>query len=211
MSTEVDIVLRRYIDKLKEGHDCHSFILYGSRISGEASEESDYDLIALRGRGEPVYLYESFQGRYFETYVYPDDFEFGTASGLARAADGVVLEESKSHATDLLASLRRMKKRGPRPLAEKERLSCEHQLEKLIHEMERYRTNEVYVRHCAMTFVTRYLPMFFASRGWIFAGGRQDLERFERWDPGAYRLYSEAVLDTGSGTDRFKKLLDILF
>lgn len=113
-----DKVLTRLADELKRQYRCHTVILYGSRVRGDYSRASDYDLVGICRNG-PVRHFARRVGRaYLDAFVYPE--RRATPKELLRIRGGIVLCQRHDFGDALLHRIDRYHARGPKPLTSDE-------------------------------------------------------------------------------------------
>jgi len=67
-----DILLDALVKELINEHKCHTVILYGSRARGDATLQSDYDLMGVRKSGRKYRIARKQGGFYIDIFVYPE-------------------------------------------------------------------------------------------------------------------------------------------
>src|SRR6185503_14495551 len=96
-------------------------ILYGSQARGDATLESDVDLIAVRDEGPSLRDARIVDGLYLDAFVYPEATFTTLDPSLLRLLGGVVIRERGGFGTALLTRVQEHYDRGPLPLPDDER------------------------------------------------------------------------------------------
>ena len=65
-------ILEQIVDELIEKFKCHTVLLYGSHARGDATSQSDYDVMGVRKRGKKFRLAEKRNGIYIDLVVFPE-------------------------------------------------------------------------------------------------------------------------------------------
>ncbi|MBS0289827.1 MAG: GNAT family N-acetyltransferase [Proteobacteria bacterium] len=109
-----DLRLAKIVNHLKEKYDCHTIILYGSRARGDETLASDYDIIAIRDKGEMERDCRKFEGVFLDIFIYSLQ-EINQPSDFLRIKDGIVIYEKDRVGSDLLEKVKNCYKQGPIP------------------------------------------------------------------------------------------------
>src|SRR3990167_2514543 len=104
----LDIIKRDIVNE----YNCHTIILYGSRARSEATQKSDYDIIAIREKGDFERDCRLFEGFYLDIFVYSEDFIKNPDVSLIRIKDGIVLLQKNHVGDELLNKINIMFKAG---------------------------------------------------------------------------------------------------
>jgi len=72
MIEQFDPFLVELVQELIDKNKCHTVILYGSRARGDATPQSDYDLMGVRKSGKKYRVAEKRNGIYLDIFVYPE-------------------------------------------------------------------------------------------------------------------------------------------
>lgn len=105
----LDIIKRDITDNYK----CHTIILYGSRARGEATLTSDYDIVAIREKGDLERDCRFFEGFYLDIFVYAEDTIKNPDVSLIRIKDGIVLCQKDNIGDELLEKIKTIFDAGP--------------------------------------------------------------------------------------------------
>ena len=97
-------------------HGCHTAILYGSWARGEATEQSDVDVLCVRDAGKAVRDARVSDGVYVDAFIYPKAELATPQPALLRVLGGVILCEADGVGSALIAQLQALHERGPEPM-----------------------------------------------------------------------------------------------
>lgn len=113
--------IERIAAELMARHGCHTAILYGSWARGDATPESDIDLMWVRSEGEACRDAHIDSGVYIDGFVYPESSLETLEPALLRVLGGKVIREKDGYGTALLARLQALRDAGPKPMPPDER------------------------------------------------------------------------------------------
>ena len=116
MGLSDDPTLKTIANDLIAIRGCHSLILYGSRARGDATENSDYDVLGIRDGGAVERDARYWNGVYLDVFIYPSSKLLNPDASLLHMRGGVVLVERDFFATRLLEKLDELFDAGPTPL-----------------------------------------------------------------------------------------------
>src|SRR4051812_39434679 len=102
-------------------HGCHTAILYGSLARGDATPQSDVDILCVREDGPSFRDARIEEGVYIDAFIYPEAKLATPEPSLLRVLGGTVIRERDGFGTALLARLRDLHDRGPTPVPDDER------------------------------------------------------------------------------------------
>jgi hypothetical protein len=189
-------------------HGCHTAILYGSWARGQATAESDVDVLCVRDEGQSFRDARIVEGVYLDAFIYPRAALASPAPALLRARDGVVLREAHGCGTALLAELSALHQRGPAPLPEDERRAVVLWSRKMLERMGGSFGLEAGYRR--MQLYMQCLEDYFALRGRWFEGPRLGYAWLLQHDTAAYRCFAHAALPAASA-DAFVALVQAVY
>src|SRR5262245_39284439 len=84
-------------------HGCHTSILYGSHARGDATLQSDVDLLCIREDAPAVRDARLVEGIYIDAFIYPEAALKTPDPSLLRVLGGIVLRERAGFGSALLA------------------------------------------------------------------------------------------------------------
>lgn len=113
--------VERIIHDVVVQHGCHTAILYGSYARGDATPESDVDLLCVREDGAAARDARIVDGVYLDAFMYPESALATPDRELLRILGGRVIVERDGFGTALLASVKAFHDRGPGALPDDER------------------------------------------------------------------------------------------
>jgi predicted nucleotidyltransferase len=94
-------------------HGCHTVILYGSWARGQATQDSDVDLLCIRESGPDFRDARIVERIYIDAFIYPEAALKSPDTSLLRVLGGVVLHERDGFGSGLLVQLQELNDRGP--------------------------------------------------------------------------------------------------
>lgn len=194
--------------EVMSAHGCHTAILYGSWARGQATAESDLDLLCVRDEGKPFRDARVIEGVYLDAFIYPRAELANPAPELLRALGGVVLREADGCGTALLAQLAALHARGPAPLPEDERRALVLWSRKMLERLGG--TSGLEVGYRRMQLYLQCLEDYFALRGKWFEGPRQAYAWLLQHDTATYRCFAHAALPAASA-DAFVALVQAVY
>lgn len=189
-------------------HDCHTAILYGSWARGQATEESDVDVLCVREDGKAFRDARIVDGIYLDAFIYPRADLATPGPALLRVLGGVVLREVDACGSALLAQLQALHERGPTPLPDDERRAVVLWSRKMLERMGGSSGLEVGYRR--MQLYLQCLEDYFALRGKWFEGPKAAYAWLLQHDTATYRCFAHAALPVASA-DAFVALVQAVY
>jgi uncharacterized protein len=189
-------------------HGCHTAILYGSWARGEATEQSDIDVLCVRDDGKAVRDARVTEGVYVDAFIYPKAELATPQPSLLRVLGGVVLAEAHGFGAALLGQLQALHQRGPEPMPEDQRRAVVIWSSKMLDRIRGQRELEANYRRMQLSL--QCLEDYFALRGMWFAGPKPAFAWLKQQDAASYRRFVHAALP-GASDDAFIELVQSVY
>jgi predicted nucleotidyltransferase len=192
-----DMLLDEIINDLQKEHECHTFILYGSRARDEQTISSDYDIIAVRDNGEFERDCRIFKGFYLDAFIYSEDVINNPDLYLIRAKDGIVLSQKNHIGDELLNKITTIYNQGPpkTPVWEKNEISV--WLVKMLH---RTKTEDIEGNFRCHWLLHDLLECYFKMRDQWYLGPKESFKWLKKNDEKTYQTFDSALKPNASFT-----------
>lgn len=191
-----------------EAHGCHTAILYGSWARGDATSNSDVDLILVRENGPAVRDARVVEGTYIDAFIYPEAELAAPSPSLLRVLGGNVIRERDGFGSALLAKLRAFHDRGPTPLPDDERRALLIWSQKMLDRFRGQRGLEADYRRSFL--LIQALEDYFTLRNAWFRGPKEAFAWLLQHDGAVYSLFERAARP-GAGDDAFADLVQAVY
>ncbi len=195
--------LVKIVNQLKEKYDCHTIILYGSRARGDETAASDYDIIAIRDKGEMERDCRKFEGVFLDVFIYSLE-EIKQPSDFLRIKDGIVICEKNKIGSELLEKVRDCYKKGPIPKSAWEKQVIAVWGQKML---ERANIGDVEGDFRAHWLIYDLLEEYFQLRDLWYLGPKEAFQWLKANDAAIYGLF-EKVLSQGINLKQLKILTE---
>lgn len=190
-------------------NDCHTAVLYGSWARGQATEQSDIDVLCVCEEGKAFrYARVAANGVYIDGFIYPRADLVTPQRSLLRVLGGVVLREVDGAGTTLLTQLQALYERGPEPMPEDERRAVVLWSSKMLDRIRGQRDLDANYRRMQLSM--QCIEDYFALRGRWFEGPKSAFAWLRQHDAGAYRRFVHAAL-AGASDDAFVELVQAVY
>jgi predicted nucleotidyltransferase len=180
-----------------ELHDGHTAILYGSLARGDATPESDVDLLCVRDGGPQVRDARLVNGTYLDAFVYPESTFATLEPSLLRILGGVVVRERDGFGSALLR-VRELHERGPVAMPDDERQALVVWSQKMLDRFRKPRDVEIDCRR--MYLLVRALEDYFLLRNVWYRGEKEAFAWLRQHDATAYASFESAGRSGASET-----------
>lgn len=189
-------------------HGCHTLILYGSRARGDATPQSDLDILCVREDGPAVRDARVVDGLYLDAFVYPEAKLTTLEPAMLRMLGGVVLRERDGFGSALLTRLRELHDRGPTPLPDDERQALVVWSQKMLDRFRGQRGIEANYRR--MSLLIQALDDYFQLRTTWFRGPKEGFAWLLQHDGAAYASFERAS-QPGASDEAFAELVQAVY
>ncbi len=190
-----DPLLNTIMDDLFKNYQCHTIILYGSRARGEATPTSDYDIIALREKGEMERDCRYIEGHYLDIFIYPDTITHNPDISLIRMKDGIVLCQKDSFGDDLLKKIKSLFNKGPSKTPSWEKHEINTWVMKMFDRAEQEDIEGNFRRHWLLHDL---LECYFKLRDSWYLGPKESFQWLKKNDLETYMAFNEALKPNAS-------------
>ncbi len=194
------------LEVLQKHFTFQTAILYGSQASGEASTESDYDLLLIKKDGPRERKILETQGICLDVIVDPEG-EMQNLSNYLYLFNSNILKDESGLGAKLVASVKDFLAKPPRPIPPERT----HQRKKQSLDLIRYAAESTalgnYRRHWLLF---NLLPQYFDLRQKWFLGDKNALNWLRENDPGTFKLF-ERAFEPSSSIKELKNLVEHVF
>ena len=187
--TEKDSVLLSVVDVLVDTYGCHTIIFYGSRARGDATADSDYDLVGFRATGKKEAVIRVLQEKYIDAYVYPEA-ESSNEEEFLRLRGGTVLRQQNGFADDLFVRIEAKFAKGPKPIKRDEETRLRLWIQKMLSRAER---NDIEGNYRRVWLQQDLLENYFVLRKMWFLGPKESFKWLRTNDRETFDLYEHAL------------------
>ncbi len=189
-------------------HGCHTAILYGSWVRGQATPQSDVDIVCVREVGSAFRDARVIGGVYLDAFIYPQADLLTPQPELLRALGGRVIQEEHGFGSALLAKLQDLYDRGPTPMADDLRQVTVIWADKML---DRFRgQSDLEAQYRRMQLLMQSLEDYFALRGTWFRGPKEAFAWLLEHDA-ATHLRFESALRPGANDAAFAALVQTVY
>jgi hypothetical protein len=203
--SDPDPIIAALVERLQRDAACHTIILYGSQARGDATPESDYDVIAFRDQDGPVVRETGrWRGALMDLFIYPSARAETADMDLIHIRGGKVLVERGGLGRRLLDELDALHARGPEPLAPDELSARRAWCWKMLDRAGRGDLEGDYRRVWLLTLL---LETYFALRNTWYPGSKAAFAHLRTADPTAFALF-EAALVPGAPIEAIAALVE---
>jgi uncharacterized protein len=192
----LDVQVERLAVTTMEAHGCHTAILYGSRARGDATLQSDVDLLCVREAGPAVRDARIVDGLYLDAFIYPETMLRTLEPSLLRVLGGIVVCERGGFGSALLAQIEEFHDRGPTLLPDDERKALLVWSQKMLDRCRGQHGLEANYRR--MFLLVRALEDYFLLRNAWFRGEKAALAWLHQHENATYELFERAAAPTAS-------------
>jgi len=186
----LDPLLEKFVQEIRETHGCHTAILYGSRARGDFNDFSDYDLMGVRKGGEKYREARLVDGFYLDLFIWPEDELKEPSEDHLYMKDGLVLFESASFGTNFLVQLKNLYRTEPKKLPKDEKEVRKVWFKKML---DRARLDDIEGKYRATWLLFLCLEDYFLMRDLRFEGSKASFKWLQDNDQKIFRLYQSAL------------------
>jgi uncharacterized protein len=192
------------VEDLRRAHDVHTVILYGSRARGDATAESDIDVVGFAE--VPVTLRDArlWNGMYLDAFVYPTALAQAPDADMLKLCGGRVLLDERQLAGPLLAELAVRDRQPPPELPESELRMRRVWARKMV---ARVRLGDVEAHYRRHWLLFQLLEDHFALRGERYRGSKLALATLRVEAPETFAAF-ERALAPGATDEALAALVD---
>lgn len=189
-----DKLLCTIVDELKNIHQCHTILLYGSRARGDFTSSSDYDIAGISNSlSEKLWLarFDENHQVFCDVFVYPENELLHPNESHLHMSDGVVMIEKNHFGTEVLNKLKAMK-RTPLALSDNELQGRKVWYKKML---ARAKVDDLEGKYRQIWMIYTILEDYFAFRQLRYEGPKKAFQYLSTHDPSALSLFENILAD----------------
>ncbi len=187
-------------------YNCHTIILYGSRARDKATSTSDYDIVAIRDKGDFERDCHFFEGFYLDIFVYPEEIIKNPDVSMIRIKDGVVLCQKDNIGDELLDKIKTIFDAGAPATPNWEKYEINNWVLKMLDRAKQGDIEGNFHRHWLLHDL---LECYFKLRDAWYLGPKESFEWLKQKDTKIYVAFDEA-LKPGASFDKIEKLINLV-
>ncbi len=189
-------------------HGCHTAILYGSWARGQATPQSDVDILYIREAGPAFRDARVIDGIYLDAFIYPEADLVTPDPGLLRVLGGKAIRDLNGSGSALLAKLQALHDRGPSPMSDDLRQVSVLWSQKML---DRFRgQTDLEAQYRRMQLLLQALEDYFALRETWFPGPKQGFAWLLQHDAATHHRFEGAARPSASD-DAFVALVQAVY
>lgn len=185
-----DLLLNVIKDDITKKYKCHTIILYGSRARNKATPISDYDIIAIREKGDLERDCRWFEGFYLDIFVYAEDAIKNPDASLIRIKDGIVLCQKNNMGDELLDKIKIIFKAGPPITPTWEKHEINTWAKKML---DRAKQNDIEGNFRRHWLLYDLLECYFKLRDKWYLGPKESFQWLKENDRSTYMAFDKAL------------------
>lgn len=197
-------LLAELVQELIKKHKCHTVILYGSHARGDATPQSDYDLMGVKKSGKKYRVAEKRDGIYLDIFVYPEKDLKKVGENYLYMNGAKVLYERGTFGTRFIKKLKTAINRKYQPLPLDEIKVRQVWLHKMF---DRISQGDIEGNYRRSWLHDALLYEYFNIRKKRYWGSKKSFAWLIKNDPTTYRLF-DRVLKNPLNLDLLKKLVE---
>lgn len=190
-----DEKLLKIVEDLQAKYHCHTVILYGSRARGEATNTSDYDIIAIREQGDFIRDCRIFEGSYLDAFVYSEEVVKNPDISFIRIKDGIVLVQKGHIGETLINKIKSIFEQGAPKTYSWEKNEIVTWTRKMLQRAEENDIEGNFRRHWLLHDL---LECYFKMRDSWYLGPKVSFQWLKANDPDTYTSFDGALKSNAS-------------
>lgn len=198
-----DPILDLIIEDLRQPQGCHTAILYGSRVRGDETPASDYDVLGVKDSGDVARDARLFNGFYLDIFIYPESKLLSPDETMLHIRGGRILFQKAELATTFLSRLDEIHAAGPKKLPLDEVQARKVWARKTL---DRAKIGDIEGNFRRAWLVTALLEDHFAVRGEWYRGPKESLKWLQANRPQLYARF-ESALKPGAALSTIDELV----
>ncbi len=185
-----ELIHEQIIEEISSKYDCHTIILYGSRARGDASEASDYDILAIRDAGPSLRDARLWQGVYLDIFVHSKSVIDQPPAEMLEMRHGKILREKEDTAKIFFSKLEEIYQAGPKKLPPDEIKAIVTWHVKAI---DRIRLGGMQGLFRRSELLPALLEHYFTTRGHWYRGPKASFHWLEKNRPDLFEAFQNAL------------------
>lgn len=179
-------------------YGCHTIILYGSRARGEPNNTSDYDIIAIREKGDFLRDCKMYDNFYLDAFIYSEEAIKNPDISLVRIKDGVVILQKESIGDILLKEIKNIFDKGSPKTAAWEKHEIITWTQKML---QRAKVNDIEGNFRLHWLLHDLLECYFKMRDNWYLGPKESFRWLKANDPAAHAAFETALKSNACFSD----------
>lgn len=198
-----DPFLQTAVREFASKYKCHTVLLYGSRARGDATRQSDYDLMGVRKSGPKLRVAEKRGPHYLDGFVFAEKDLQKLGEQHLYMKEARVLVDPSGYGSKLLRKLGALAKQPPKRLAADEANTRRVWAHKML---ERIALGDIEANYRRSWLHETLLIDYFELRQLRFGGSKESFAWLKKHDRATYQLFDH-VLSRPTELALLKKLV----
>lgn len=192
------------VEELRRAHGVHTVILYGSRARGDATADSDVDVVGFAEVAATERDARLWNGLFLDAFLYPTALAQAPDADMVKLCGGRVLLDERQLAGPLLEKAAALDRQPPPALPEGQQRMLRVWARKMLVRVRRDDVEAHYRRHWLLQ---QLLEDYFALRGLRYRGPKVALAGLRVDAPAVFAAF-ERALTPGAKDEALEALVD---
>ena len=192
---------------LREEHQCHTVILYGSYAEGNITSTSDIDMMGVSDKIEKIKRdARIWKGIYLDLFIYPNERVMNPDVTMLYMRSGKVVYERDQIGRKFISNLNNIFEKGPDQLPDDEIHAREVWYPKMLN---RAKIGDVEGDFRRCWLLISLLEDYFQLRGQWYEGPKHSFNWLKKHDSKVFRLFEKCLKDSTSFS-QIENLIDLV-